>query len=432
MKKLFLLIPVILLISLIIGCSKLGNPSVDDTSPTVSSVAPSNGATGIASGANVTVTFSESMNESVTQEAFTISPAVSGDFSWSGNTMTFAPDILAYNTEYTCTVSTDAKDPAGNYLASTYTWSFKTAYSGDTTAPTISSVTPSNGAANIATIPTIVAAFNEEMNESSAQEAFTISPSVSGDFSWNGNTMTFTPGSELSTDTTYTCSVGTGAQDLTGNSLASAKTWSFTTESTNVTAPTVILVNPSDYATEIAVSSAVLLTFSEGMNESSVQSAFSISPSVSGNVDWTGNTMTFTPNSELSTDTTYTCTVGTGATDLAGNPMAAEYTSSFTTVLTVAPTVVSVSPSEGAADVPVTTSVLSATFSQPMDTSSFTASTNPTLKGTTSWDALSKTVTLTIDGNLASSTTYTCAVRAENVAGTNMESVKQWSFTTAP
>ncbi|MEE8347138.1 MAG: Ig-like domain-containing protein, partial [Dehalococcoidia bacterium] len=44
-----------------------------------------------------------------------------------------------------------------------------------------------------------------------------------------------------------------------------------------------------------------------------------------------GLSATFDPNADLSADTLHTVTVTTGVTDDAGNPMAAEFTSSFTT-----------------------------------------------------------------------------------------------------
>ena len=270
------------------------------------------------------------------------------------------------------------------------------------------------------------------MNKLSTQGAFSISPSVTGNFKWIENTMIFTPGSALSSNTAYTCAVGTNAEDMTGNSIASAYGWHFNTGVAGTIAPTVIMVSPSDNSTQISVSSVVSVTFSESMNQSSAQSAFSISPSVSGVPNWDGNTMTFTPGSALSTDTTYACTVGTGAKDQSGNPMTAAYSWNFTTILTVAPTVVSISPADGATGVPVTISALSVTFSQPMDTSSLKESADPIPEGTNSWDETNKILTFTLSANLLPSKTYTFSVRAENVAGTYMVTPKVWSFTTGP
>lgn len=433
MKKIIVLVSAVLLISLLSGCSKLGNPSPDETAPTIASTTPADGATRIAIGTDITVTFSEEMEKSSAEGAFTISGGITGSFSWSGTKMIFSPQVLGYNTTFTCTVGTGAKDATGNSLAAAKTWSFTTIYSDDETAPTISSVVPSNDAENVSISPTISITFDEEMNKTSAQSAFLINSAAPvGTFSWAGNTMNFTPGSALSTNTIYNCTVGTGAEDLTGNTLASAYIWKFTTALSGSTIPTVRMINPFDNATQIAVSSVISATFSESMNKSSVESAFTISPSVSGNIDWTGNTMNFTPGSSLSTDTTYTCTIGTGAVNMAGNPIAADYIWNFTTILTVPPTVVSVFPSEGVTGVPVTISAITVTFSQPMNTSSVIGSINPSVDASVSWDESQKILTSTLNANLAPNTTYTWSLNGRNIAGIYMGAVKTSTFTTGP
>jgi hypothetical protein len=61
---------------------------------------------------------------------------------------------------------------------------------------------------------------------------------------------------------------------------------------------------------------------------------------VSGSVSYDSgtNTATFTPSANLLYETTYTATLSTTITDVAGNPLASTYSWSFTTeVLTVVP-----------------------------------------------------------------------------------------------
>ena len=103
----------------------------DTTAPTVSSTSSANGATGVAVNAAISVIFSEAMDaSSINAATFTVkagSTAVPGTVSYSGNTATFTPtDNLAYSTSYTATITTGAKDLAGNALASDYVWSFTT------------------------------------------------------------------------------------------------------------------------------------------------------------------------------------------------------------------------------------------------------------------------------------------------------------------
>jgi hypothetical protein len=71
--------------------------------------------------------------------------------------------------------------------------------------------------------------FNESMNQSSAQKAFSTLPSTNGTFGWSGNMMTYIPNSSLAYNTTYNATLRTGAKDLAGNSLASPFSWQFAT-----------------------------------------------------------------------------------------------------------------------------------------------------------------------------------------------------------
>jgi len=107
----------------------------DETPPVVSSVAPSDGASGI----NVTVTPSASFSELInpataTSGTFFMSGPggvpVGGNVTCSGGILTFAPySTLSYNTTYTLTLLGGAggiEDMAGNLLAADYSWSFTT------------------------------------------------------------------------------------------------------------------------------------------------------------------------------------------------------------------------------------------------------------------------------------------------------------------
>ena len=109
-------------------------------------------------------------------------------------------------------------------------------FEADTTRPTIVSVSPADGAQDVPASTTISVAFSEPMDRPSTEAAFSLSvgtttPSVAGAFAWGGNTMTFTPNGDLATTSPHTASIDTQARDLSGNSIASTYSWSFTTES---------------------------------------------------------------------------------------------------------------------------------------------------------------------------------------------------------
>jgi 6-phosphogluconolactonase (cycloisomerase 2 family) len=108
-------------------------PPVDTTPPTIIAVSPADGSVGVARDAAVTVTFSEEMDKAPTQDVFSLTPTaapaaeVIGAFSWNGTAMSFQPLVpLAPGTNYTATVTTGAKDAAGNALPAEKVWSFTT------------------------------------------------------------------------------------------------------------------------------------------------------------------------------------------------------------------------------------------------------------------------------------------------------------------
>ncbi|UCE36614.1 MAG: Ig-like domain-containing protein [Thermoplasmata archaeon] len=201
----------------------------------------------------------------------------------------------------------------------------------DSKHPTVASVSPTGENMSIAS--TISVTFSEAMNQASVESAFSISPTVSGTYSWSSNTLTFTPSDDFSYDTQYSITIGTGAQDVMGNGLTAAYNWQFTTEAEIVidtTSPTVDSVSLS--GDEVRVTDEITITFSEPMNHTSVEDAISISPDVDIiDFTWKGNKLTITFETDLEHGTEYTITVGTDAKDEAGNSLDEPYTEQFTT-----------------------------------------------------------------------------------------------------
>ena len=233
----------------------------DITPPTVTSVSPTNNATGVSTGTTVSAIFNEAMDAS-TINSSTIelrnpsNALITATVSYNAgtNTATLTPSAaLANSTVYTAKVKSGAsgvKDAAGNPLASDYNWSFTTVAAADNTPPTVSSVTPVNGATGVSTVTIVSAVFNEAMNASSVNGS-TIElrgPSnvlVTATVSYNAatNTATLTPSAALANSTLYTAKVISGAsgvKDVAGNALASDYSWSFTTGTVNAQPPVTI------------------------------------------------------------------------------------------------------------------------------------------------------------------------------------------------
>jgi hypothetical protein len=219
----------------------------DTIPPSVISTNPVNGDTNVPIDSIITVTFSEEMDASTittdTIEVSTGSSMVSGTITYSGTIATFTPSTSLLNsTAYTIEIETDVKDLAGNALASHYHSSFMTVSAPDVTPPTVISTSPANGDTGVPINSVITATFSEEMDASTiTTDTFIVSSgssgigNISGMVSYDGTTATFTPSVNLGFNTIYTATITTGAMDLAGNSIASAYTWSFTTESVPIT-----------------------------------------------------------------------------------------------------------------------------------------------------------------------------------------------------
>jgi len=153
----------------------------------------------------------------------------------------------------------------------------------------------------------------------------------------DGMSATFTPNTALMADTAYTATISAQAMTLAGAPLSAGRVWSFTTGTVaDTTAPTITSKAPAALATSVAINSKVSATFSEAMKPSSINGAtFTLmqgAAPVVGAVSYgPGTTATFTPNSPLSAETTYTGAISTGAQDLQGNALEIGLTWTFVT-----------------------------------------------------------------------------------------------------
>src|SRR5207249_3325118 len=123
---------------------------------------------------------SEAMDAStINTSTFTLKQGttpVAGTVNYSGVTATFTPAAnLVPLTTYTATISTGAKDLAGNALASDMSWSFTTGVIPDTTAPTVSVTVPANTATGVCIPTRLSSALSEAMDASTINtSAFTL------------------------------------------------------------------------------------------------------------------------------------------------------------------------------------------------------------------------------------------------------------------
>ena len=426
--------------------------ALDTTPPTVTSTVPATGATNVPVGNALAATFSEAMDPlSISSATFTLqqgATAIAGVVSYAGVTATFKPTgNLAPNVLFTATITTGAKDLAGNALVSNYVWTFTTGATPDTTPPTVSSTVPATGATNVPVGNAMAATFSEAMDPLSISSAtFTLQQGatpIAGVVSYAGVTATFKPTGNLAPNVLFTATITTGAKDLAGNALVSNYVWTFTTGATpDTTPPTVSSTVPATGATNVPVGNALAATFSEAMDPLSISSAsFTLqqgATAIAGVVSYAGVTATFKPTGNLAPNVLFTATITTGAKDLAGNALVSNYVWTFTTGATpdtTPPTVSSTVPGSGATNVPVG-NALAATFSEAMDPLSISSTTFTLQQGATAIAGIVSYAGVTAmfkpTGNLAPNVPFTATITtgAKDLAGNALVSNYVWTFTT--
>lgn len=357
-------------------------------------------------------------------------------------------------------------------------------------APTVTAVAPVDTATGVTINNTVItAAFSEPMAPITGAASFTLtcaapctdpSGSVSLDATNMIATFALASGETLTPRTLYTATV-TGAKSIaTGLALASPYVWHFTTGAQpNAIRPSVTQTDPATTTpgptTGAATNASITAVFSQDMDPATIAppapaaATFTLtgpgSTVVAGNVSYaTGSrTAIFTPNAALALSTTYTATITSAATNLAGValagnqaplPAASDYVWTFTTAAVAAPaghvTVLSTHPSSGAVNVPTGASV-NATFSVPsglrMDPSTVTTATftvtgpAPTLTPVTAASvvldaATGHIATFTPQSALVAGVTYTATIKSGAngvkdlaIPANTMVSDYSWNFT---
>ena len=382
-----------LLVALIAGCGGggreeiLGFDSPPPAPPTVTAVAPANGATGVPINiTQISADFSERMapltgtaSFVVTCAAPCVSPVGTTTLDATSRIATYALPVgtlLEPLTQYTGTITAARSAATGLAMAEPFVWRFTTGVAPDTTRPRVTLTVPATTVPG-PTVPTnsaVTATFTEDMAPASISAAsFTLTCAAPcaapvGDVTYvvGNRTAVFTPAAALAAGTTYTATVTTAATDLVGNALggnqaplpaASNYVWTFTTAA--AVPPAMISVastNPADGAANVCLTDAINATFA-------VPSGLRMDPATinAGNFTLTGpggtsvlassvvldvatgRIATFTPLAPMlaGAHVAHLRGTATGVRDLAvpGNSMASDFSWSFTAVSCVVPPV---------------------------------------------------------------------------------------------
>jgi hypothetical protein len=368
-------------------------PSLDTAPPSVLSVSPASGETGVPLNPSVYVHLSEPIDPtSVANSAITLSPGpITGAIAFAANgtdyaTLVFQPSAnLSAGATYTINVS-GLMDMDGNAMTPYGGSSFTTGATAtaDTSSGTATG-TPSSGATDVPVNTNIVLTFSKvvdplTLNSNSVRVFDNL---ASGPVNLpglltvdtTGTIVTYAQASPFEGNHEICYSVDNSAYvyDLAGNSFNYYGSCFTTTNTADTTAPTVVSVSPLNGATGIGPSNPVIVTFSKPINPGTLTNDVAlfhgsalVTSGYSPSNDYT--TIVFSTG-YLPFATTFTVAVSPNITDLAGNHLASEFSSTFTTgaaPVTTQPTVATMRPGSGATGVSAASPV-TFFFSAPMN-----------------------------------------------------------------
>lgn len=266
----------------------------DTTAPVLNTYSPENGATGVAIGANLELTFSENVKagegniiiyNSVNHAPAATIPAASGNVTIHSNVVTINPtDDLKYGASYYVQIGAGAfTDLAGNsYVgnAESTVWQFTTTDAPDRISPTVITYSPEPWATEVAVNANLVLTFSENVRAAAGtieifrstddtHPVLTI-PALSDRVTILNNVVTINPAADLEHGTSYFVQVTEGAfTDNAGNGnagIAGINAWRFvTTSAPDTAAPVATSYSPAGNATHVPVSTALTLTFNENV-----------------------------------------------------------------------------------------------------------------------------------------------------------------------
>ncbi|MEJ7602718.1 MAG: ice-binding family protein [Kofleriaceae bacterium] len=219
-----------------------GNPDdgAPGDAPVVVSSIPAPSATDVVSTTLISATFDMAMaSATISDTTFLVrqdTTPIAGVVTLSSpETATFDPDVdLVPSLVYTATLTTEVTALDGTPLATEYVWTFTVA--ADPTPPQVTSTSPAHRTNKVSINKRPTATFSKAMDPASINaQSFLLKRGavpVPGTVTLNAatNTAQFTPTVALAAGVLYTATITTAARDTSGNALATAFTWTFTTD----------------------------------------------------------------------------------------------------------------------------------------------------------------------------------------------------------
>ena len=324
------------------------------------------------------------------------------------------------------------------------------AQAGPESAPSIpDSLLPQNVGLAVATDASITIPFGAPMDPTSVESALQIMPSQDVRLGWNEDrsTLIIHPGRLWRTDERYIVVLSESSSTRDGMTLGSPRRFTFTTETAPAVAdfqvrlvtgsveeskaeiaatlstrtrdldadpaahavdsvpvePGAASQPPTVTADAVSASSSISIGFSAAMDPDDVESNFTITPAVAGDLSWSGANLVFTPTERLTPGLRYTINLA-GAHDRLGNVIGGKTNFSF--VVQAGAQVTKTSPEVNGTD--VQTDAIAMWFSQPMNADAtggsfklVDATTGDAVAGKLAWNAEETQLTFTPAAKLA-------------------------------
>ena len=285
--------------------------------------------------------------------------------------LTFIADgLLAANTTYDISV-TGLLDLGGNVLTP-FTDSFTTGLLSvaDTARPSVAGMNPASGSTGVAVDTPLVVVFSEAVDPTSVSigslpvtvDGF--SGSLAADYVVVANQISITPLNPLPGAARIRVTANGLVRDLAGNTNSFFQGFFDTAATPDTVAPTVLSVTPGDGSTGVGRNTAVILTFSESLNASTINGSnftlFADGVRISTSVSRSSDNRTVTLSATLPADSLIQVAVTSAVQDLSGNALA-DFISQFSTGPAIdngQPTVTTQRPGNGANNVPLNSTVV--------------------------------------------------------------------------
>ncbi len=211
----------------------------------------------------------------------------------------------------------------------------------DSTAPEVIAYSPADPADSVWANEKVVINFNKPMNNASTEAAFSISPSVDGNFTWEDHdkTLIFTPTSLYNLAQVYTVTIADSAISLFNAKLDSTYSFSFVTRSFSEL--NVENSYPEINGKNISTSLKVITTFNTPLLSSTLAGNILFQDSTGASVSIKNATyfdedgkgvVTFLPLVNLQPNAVYKLTFKKGLKNIVGTELGTDYIINFTTM----------------------------------------------------------------------------------------------------